>query len=127
MFKHECLGRLRYESTTTAITMAGVLVSFALEYLASRLLLKKQRHPLDAPKSSTSSDETQAAKMADDEAVMPGTSTVPPKFGQAALSLLILESGIVFHSICKSSKRSQPGKGEKRKRHGYRSSISNES
>ncbi|KAI9883268.1 MAG: hypothetical protein M1823_004966 [Watsoniomyces obsoletus] len=99
MFNHECMGRLAYESTTTAICMAGVMLSFAIEYMASRLLLKKRQPQLDAPPSSASTDEsTHVGKAADNEAVMPMPAP-PPKFGQAALSLIVLESGIVFHSI----------------------------
>src|SRR5689334_8266307 len=38
MFQNECLGELEYESTAAAILMAGIFLSFLVEYLGIRLV-----------------------------------------------------------------------------------------
>ncbi|RYO83404.1 hypothetical protein DL766_006817 [Monosporascus sp. MC13-8B] len=64
MLTNDCLGELKYESTTSAIVMAGLFVSFLIEYISHRVA----RHFWG------SSDND-------------------------AMSVLILEAGIIFHSI----------------------------
>ncbi|RYO96258.1 hypothetical protein DL765_011639 [Monosporascus sp. GIB2] len=64
MLTNDCLGELKYESTTSAIVMAGIFVSFLIEYISHRV----------AKHFWGSSDND-------------------------AMSVLILEAGIIFHSI----------------------------
>lgn len=37
MLTNECLGEQKYESTTTAILMAGLFISFLIEYTTHRV------------------------------------------------------------------------------------------
>ncbi|RYP63291.1 hypothetical protein DL771_009362 [Monosporascus sp. 5C6A] len=64
MLTNDCLGEVGYESTTSAIVMAGLFVSFLIEYISHRVA----KH-------------------------FWGTSD------NEAMSVLILEAGIIFHSV----------------------------
>ncbi|RYP10902.1 hypothetical protein DL764_000338 [Monosporascus ibericus] len=64
MLTNECLGEVRYEATTSAIVMAGLFVSFLIEYISHRVAKRFW---------GTSENE--------------------------AMAVLILEAGIIFHSI----------------------------
>ncbi|KLU86022.1 zinc/iron transporter [Magnaporthiopsis poae ATCC 64411] len=71
MFANRCLGRLEYEGVTSAIVMAGIFVSFAVEYVGKRIVLAR------------------AARA-------PGrVSMISPE----TVTVLVLECGIIFHSI----------------------------
>lgn len=71
MFANECLGRLEYEGVTSAIVMAGIFLSFAVEYVGKRIVLARATR---APgRVSRLSPET--------------------------VTVLVLECGIIFHSI----------------------------
>jgi solute carrier family 39 (zinc transporter), member 1/2/3 len=41
MFGNECLGELTYEATAAAVAMAGIFLSFLVEYLGHRFVLAK--------------------------------------------------------------------------------------
>ncbi|KAI8267675.1 Zinc transporter 3 [Colletotrichum sp. SAR11_239] len=71
MFANECLGELGYEGTTSAIVMAGIFISFLVEYLGKRLVMAK----VAANPSSAS------------------------RFSPETVTVLVLECGIIFHSI----------------------------
>ncbi|OIW29309.1 hypothetical protein CONLIGDRAFT_662315 [Coniochaeta ligniaria NRRL 30616] len=83
MFKSDCLGELAYESTSSAILMAGIFLSFLVEYLGIRLV---QWH---GAKSTTTSVETLAA---DGVQLHPQTST-------EMVNITVLEAGVIFHSL----------------------------
>lgn len=98
MFGNECLGELKYEATTAAILMAGLFLSFLVEYLGYRVVKRQAR---------------KAAERA-------GTTMVPVQ-GLKSLemvSLYIMEAGIIFHSLSKPPsplRLHTPSAGEKRK------------
>ncbi|KAK1541002.1 ZIP Zinc transporter [Colletotrichum paranaense] len=71
MFGNECLGSLGYEGTTSAIVMAGIFLSFLVEYIGKRMVLAKM-------------------------AANPGAMT---RFSPETVTVLVLECGIIFHSI----------------------------
>ncbi|KAH9229946.1 hypothetical protein K456DRAFT_1844259 [Colletotrichum gloeosporioides 23] len=71
MFANECLGELGYEGTTSAIVMAGIFLSFLVEYLGKRLVMAKV-------------------------AANPTSAT---RFSPETVTVLVLECGIIFHSI----------------------------
>ncbi|KAK4104485.1 Zip-domain-containing protein [Parathielavia hyrcaniae] len=76
MFGSACLGALKYEATTASIVMAGLFLSFLLEYLGYRYV------------------KWQARKKAG--------SLVPTPEGLKSVemvSIYIMEAGIVFHSV----------------------------
>ncbi|OLN91612.1 Zinc transporter 3 [Colletotrichum chlorophyti] len=71
MFGNSCLGGLGYEGTTSAIVMAGIFLSFLVEYLGKRMVMRKM-------------------------AANPGAMT---RLSPETVSVLVLECGIIFHSI----------------------------
>lgn len=107
MFGNPCLGELAYEGTTAAVFMAGLFISFLVDYLAARFLLWRQ--------GKTASARTQhvpsATKGEEDVTAMPNPSTMHSDERGAhvhgnldeKLSVLVLEAGIIFHSLCKFS------------------------
>lgn len=79
MFGNECLGELEYEGTTAAILMAGLFISFLVEYIGQRIVLAKTRA------SAHLSPEEKAQAFLSAEVV----------------SILVMEAGIIFHSLRK--------------------------
>ncbi|OHF04189.1 ZIP Zinc transporter [Colletotrichum orchidophilum] len=71
MFTNECLGTLGYEGTTSAIVMAGIFLSFLVEYVGKRMVMTKM-------------------------AANPGAIT---RVSPETVAVLVLECGIIFHSI----------------------------
>ncbi|CAI5759404.1 unnamed protein product [Candida verbasci] len=90
MWSNSCL-TIHYEATSQAITMAGIFLAFILEYIAHRLV--DMRKP-----------KQEAARSKLDE-VEGETSDVSSDFSKHAnstndkVSVMLLEAGIVFHSI----------------------------
>lgn len=78
MFTNECLTGIEYESTTSAIVMAGLFLSFLVDFVSHKIAA--------------------------------GPHTKKHEFGSHdrddIVQVLILEAGIIFHSICKSSRNS---------------------
>ncbi|KAK3984551.1 hypothetical protein QBC44DRAFT_353586 [Cladorrhinum sp. PSN332] len=72
MFNNECLGPLAYEAVTAAIAMAGLFLSFLVEYLGHRLVKARV-----------------GATDANDDKVM----------STEMLSIYVMEAGIIFHSL----------------------------
>ncbi|CZT52375.1 related to Fe2+/Zn2+ regulated transporter [Rhynchosporium secalis] len=107
-FANECLGELKYEGTTTAIAMAGVFLSFLIEYIGSRLVAR--RNAGIVPSSDAEQVSTNSAKGSTDGAHAPAAQdTSIGALGHAHssgdghrdshFSVAVMESGIVFHSI----------------------------
>ncbi|KAK1991344.1 ZIP zinc transporter [Colletotrichum falcatum] len=71
MFGNECLGALGYEGTTSAIVMAGIFLSFLVEYVGKRIVMKK----------------------------MAGNPGAASRLSPETVTVLVLECGIIFHSI----------------------------
>jgi len=104
MFSNECLGELPFEATTAAIFMAGLFVSFLVDYISKRFLLWRQS------KRSGHDAEATAAPTGDAKSASPPTSAVIPSHGHnqhvdlhsdadAKINILVLEAGIIFHSL----------------------------
>lgn len=77
MFGNKCLGDLGYEATTAAILMAGIFLSFLVEYIGQRIVLARTKA------TSHLSREQQAQALLSNEVV----------------SILVMEAGILFHSL----------------------------
>ena len=77
MFNNECLGPLDYEAVTAAIAMAGLFLSFLVEYLGHRLVKARKAG------AGTSDDNANGKNV---------TST-------EMLSIYVMEAGIIFHSL----------------------------
>lgn len=81
MFANECLGELAYESTASAILMAGLFLSFLVEYAGIRLV---QWHSAKSAANTVESPES-AKRSASHSAEM--------------VNIAVLEAGVIFHSI----------------------------
>lgn len=79
MFGNKCLGDLEYEGTAAATLMAGIFLSFLVEYIGQRIILSKTRA------TPSFSPETRSDLWLSTEIV----------------SILVMEAGILFHSLRK--------------------------
>ncbi|KAF2114280.1 ZIP zinc transporter-domain-containing protein [Lophiotrema nucula] len=111
MFTNECLGELAYEATTAAIFMAGIFLSFAIEYLGARFVLWRQKKSAGAPpdteatrtttvdnksaNDSNTSTQTATTSHTDDR----GTHTHMHGYAEEQLGVMVLEAGVIFHSL----------------------------
>jgi len=89
MFANECLGELSYESTSSAILMAGLFLSFLIEYAGNRLI---QWHEAKAQPASVES----AGHSHSHGAASPIART-------DMVNIAVLEAGVIFHSLRKST------------------------
>lgn len=107
MFNHECMGELEYESTTMAIAMAGVVISFLIEFVTNRILIARleraQPPHVDAVEPADSVDKSPSS---DDTAISHDPQERLRRI-QAKTSVIIMECGIIFHSIREWSQRPQ--------------------
>jgi zinc transporter 1/2/3 len=101
MFGNSCLGELQYEGTTAAIFMAGLMLSFLVDYSGARFVQWRQNR-----QSGTSAEI--AAGSGDDKSAETSTSAAPHVHIRGAtpledkINVMNLEAGIIFHSIRKS-------------------------
>ncbi|KAG5928719.1 hypothetical protein E4U42_000083 [Claviceps africana] len=77
MFANKCLGNLAYEGTPAAILMAGIFLSFLVEYLGQRIVLARKKA------TSSLGQEQQAQALLSNQVV----------------GILVMEAGILFHSL----------------------------
>lgn len=113
MLTNKCVGGLSYESTTTAIVMAGAFLAFLIEYTFNRLLKKRQAAIKNKQEhiDSDSNNDEKLQVSGQSTGCEPGIVTeqsdahaghihehglIDP---QDKLSVMIMEAGIVFHSI----------------------------
>ncbi|KAK6337626.1 hypothetical protein TWF730_003021 [Orbilia blumenaviensis] len=82
MFTNECLEGVDYEGTTAAIVMGGLFLSFLVEYCGQRIVHARHAKLVEANHENMSS-----AVMAE------------MKIQNEIVSVLILEAGIIFHSL----------------------------
>ncbi|KAL2818525.1 ZIP zinc transporter-domain-containing protein [Aspergillus cavernicola] len=112
MFGNECLGELDYEATTSAVVMAGIFLSFLTEYLGHRYILARNaRRAAEAaqPAENGSGISGVSSKTAAEQAPQPhqhGTLAGlghhhggDPTNPNTKLSVLVMEAGVLFHSI----------------------------
>lgn len=83
MFTNDCLGELAFEGTSSAIMMAGILISFLVEYSGNRLVSWHAR--------KRAAGSTEAAPLAG--AIREGST----------VNIMVLEAGIIFHSLSKKT------------------------
>ncbi|KAH8601760.1 ZIP zinc transporter-domain-containing protein [Bisporella sp. PMI_857] len=105
MFSNECLGELKYEATATSIAMAGGFLAFLVDYIAHRLA-HWRRGMGEAPISEQNSTNEEISKTVEAKAAPPlaaishhHTHHSLVSTGNDAISVLVLEAGIIFHSL----------------------------
>ncbi|EOA84555.1 uncharacterized protein SETTUDRAFT_90653 [Exserohilum turcica Et28A] len=110
MFSNECLGRLAYEGTTAAIFMAGLFLSFLVDYLGARFVQWRQGKHVASSSTEVSiaagGDKTTGGSSAPSSnhefshshghAHGPMHQTTPM---EEKINVMNLEAGIIFHSI----------------------------
>lgn len=105
MFANHCLGGLKYEATTAAIVMAGIVLSFVPEYVGARVFLwRLSKHATSAsPTPDQEHDpkrvETNAAPVSHHLIHSGDAHTQSPALQK--LKVNIMEAGIIFHSLRK--------------------------
>jgi zinc transporter 1/2/3 len=112
MFSNSCLGELQYEGTTAAIFMAGLMLSFVVDYIGARFVQWRQnKHKgisteTPAGAGDDKSAETSASATPDNSFVHSHSHshgamrTVTPM--EEKINVMNLEAGIIFHSIRKT-------------------------
>lgn len=110
MFNNPCLGPLAYEGTTAAIAMAGIFLTFLLEYLGNRMIIyKRARKHCHHHEGEESSDESHSG-VKDPEVSSPAPPPHQPTLASLGhhhhhvedkLSVIVMEAGIIFHSVSK--------------------------
>jgi zinc transporter 1/2/3 len=85
MFTNECLGEMKYEGITAAILMAGIFVSFFVEYIGSRFVARHNQPPKEEEVAAAAEEEASAL------------AAPPPRV--ELVKLYVLEAGIIFHSL----------------------------
>jgi zinc transporter 1/2/3 len=113
MFGNECLGELKYESTTAAIFLAGLFLSFVVDYLGARFVQWRQNkrigsdneiRPTEAGDKSTSTSATTPDNDINRSHGLPHAHgpvhTSTPM--EEMINVLNLEAGVIFHSIRKA-------------------------
>lgn len=106
MFTNDCLGELEYEAATSAVVMAGIFISFLIEYVGHRIILardsKTPTGTAETPESVTKEQQTnqplsQAAALA--SLGHNHGSPFDPTQPNTKFSVLVMEAGVIFHSI----------------------------
>lgn len=109
MFANECLGELKYEGTTAAVFMAGLFLSFLVDYIGARFILWRQskKDPIsDTEERSASTDKSKAPSVTPNNTDAVGNHA--PHIHRTAhvhgtadekLGVIVLEAGIIFHSL----------------------------
>lgn len=110
MFANQCLGALQYEATTAAVFMAGLFLSFFVDYLGARFVQWRQNKRIGS--------STEVPTGNDDKSTATSTSPTPENEFMRShghvhtatpmeekINVMNLEAGIVFHSIRKSFPR----------------------
>jgi solute carrier family 39 (zinc transporter), member 1/2/3 len=80
-FQNECLGEVSYEAIPAIILMVGIFVSFLADYVVQQILEWRSTQKGDIPGDST------------------GNTVVSAEL----VNVAILEAGIIFHSLRKST------------------------
>ena len=107
MFASHCLGGLKYEATTAAIVMAGIVISFVPEYVGARIFFwRLAKH--SAPASPTPEQSHDSKGAATNEAsvshhLIHSGDAQEQSPALQKLKVNIMEAGIIFHSLCKLS------------------------
>ncbi|KAH1482578.1 hypothetical protein KXW28_006403 [Aspergillus fumigatus] len=119
MFTNECLGELEYEATTSAVVMAGIFLSFLFEYIGHRIILARATRcaspcPEQTGDMSPSSTSKELPASQPPPPPPPQQQQQPPTLAalghhhgppldptnpNTKLSVLVMEAGVVFHSI----------------------------
>lgn len=100
MFTNDCVGELEYEATSTAIIMAGIFLSFLVEYVGHRMVVSHntKKSPADAESESHSAERTEQPQPTFAH-LGHSHGTDDPTCPDNKFSVLVMEAGVLFHSV----------------------------
>lgn len=101
MFTNECLGELEYEATTSAVVMSGIFLAFLFEYVGHRVIFSRGSRAPNSISQDTSRKEAFSSEMPQPQSTLAhlGHSHGDPTKPNTGFSVLVMEAGIIFHSI----------------------------
>lgn len=101
MFTNECLGELDYEATTSAVVMAGIFLAFLFEYVGHRIISARGDTTIDSNSQDASRKGTHPSEISQQRTTLAhlGHSHGDPTKPNTRFSVLVMEAGIIFHSI----------------------------
>lgn len=102
MFANPCIGSLGYEATTSAIVMAGIFLSFLVEYCGMRLVASRSSRSPEAIAVATQQGRDKGSPQPpSEESQRDAFLAVDHHHGGVnnKLSVAVMEAGILFHSI----------------------------
>ncbi|BGP42550.1 hypothetical protein JCM10449v2_006562 [Rhodotorula kratochvilovae] len=107
MFGNACLGELAFEPAAAAIAMAGTYVVFAVDFFVMRWLKSRGEHRAASTATTLLDDPTHSPASSENEKKLDlghchgpsGHAATDFSSPQAHFDVIILEAGIIFHSI----------------------------
>ncbi|KAG9664891.1 Zip-domain-containing protein, partial [Aureobasidium melanogenum] len=104
MFANHCLGGLKYEATTAAIVMAGIVLSFVPEYVGARIFLwRLSKHTTAVsptpPEQSLDPKSAEANEAPVSHHLIHSGDAHAQSPALQKLKVTIMEAGIIFHSL----------------------------
>jgi len=99
MFSNPCLGELSYEATTAAIVMAGIFLSFLVEYIGRRFAQSKMAKVGSASEHSDVSTDNKSGM--DQPPAIEAERIGHHGHPADTVGVTVMEAGIVFHSLRK--------------------------
>ena len=115
MFSNQCLGVLEYEATTAAIFMAGLFLSFVVDYLGARFVQRRSSKHVGGSEAAVAAGSDKSASTSDSASPdhdFNRSHGLPHAHGpmraatpmEEKINVMNLEAGIIFHSIRKLAK-----------------------
>jgi zinc transporter 1/2/3 len=99
-FSNDCIEGIEYEATAGAILIAGLFVTFMIEYIAHRWVDRK-RHMFERSSASDPANAQPNAQKEASEGTLSESSSAEQRYTPKSLALntTVMEAGIIFHSI----------------------------
>lgn len=111
MFDNECVKpRVTYEATATAICLAGIFLSFLIEFAGQRIIFARHaRHRANPGGEKATRDSSESPTNEKAAGTTTSSNNTLASLGHdhfsnlvnSKFSVLVMEAGIIFHSICK--------------------------
>lgn len=95
MFANECLTNIEYESTTSAIVIAGIFISFVVDVVSHRLVAWRNSKKVAAARSSAADKVSDESPARETVAAASRDDHTPSD----VVGVALLEAGIIFHSL----------------------------
>ncbi|KAJ5156457.1 hypothetical protein N7492_009260 [Penicillium capsulatum] len=104
MFTNDCLGELEYEATTSAVVMAGIFLAFLFEYIGHRIIVARGSKDSSSGVASISQEEGPKGSPPAHHSALAHLghshgSPLDPTKPDTKFSVLVMEAGVLFHSI----------------------------